>query len=366
MATIEATTQEQLEALLDAQPINVRWGAELLSDVDGSLIEDITDDVVQAGGEVEYHNDYAVMSTCKFSISEELDWDHAWVRIFQVRTGAGYYKRDDLGVYALTLPETVVETTPITWDVEGQGLISLLNHIVGDSYYVPAGTGYLAAVTAAVAAAGVTGVPIYIDSTGISKTLSAPLVWAEPDTTYLDIINGLLRSVGYTRGLFEGRSGYYTAVPFQAAKEKAPTATLDVDNPAGGRQRVTAKRTRTRSVRNRQNYWTFTRINATGTPTEGNGQYTVDHSNGGYKYKDWQQVDGETQADLVANGDDIVETSERKTETIDISVGPGAIYWANDTVDYRDQATGGSRKCRVNYWRCPLKGGDIEMQLEVI
>lgn len=362
-ALVVATTPEQIFALVTASNLTVGFGAELL-DANDVLIEDISDDLM--GGEIEHQNYADVHGTCSLILSRSLVWSTARVRPYQTLSGAGFTKTWPLGVYLLTTPETVLGSTPITYEVSGYDRLHLLQHPVGDTYVVTTGTAYLAAVRTAITASGATPTTVLLDGTAEAKVLPAPMVWvldpADP-TSYLRVINDLLAAVGY-RGLYADANGVYCSEPYQSPLVKPPTWTLDLSD-----QRtviVAEERTLKTDRFTETNWWRFIRKGMDAAPVEGTGLYTVDLSDSGTKIKSVQLINAADQTALEAIGDAIVQTARQVVQTLMLETGPLPLLGHFDVFIYRAPSDIGELRVQARSHRIPLEGGNVDLVLEVL
>lgn len=362
--TTEATTSEQIRALITASTLKTDFGAELL-DANDVVVEDISADL--AGGEIEHQNFADIHGTCTLQLSRTLDWETARVRPYQTLTGAGLTKTWPLGVYLPIRPETPLGETPITYGMTCHDKLQLLHKPVGDTYVVASGTGYLAAVRTAITDSGYTGLAPLLDGTSEATTLDAPMVWVlDPNdlSNWIRVANNSLASVGY-RGLYADRNGRYCSEPYQDPRVRPSIWTLDLSDP--GTQIVAEYRTLTTDTFDQTNWWTFWRTGMTTQPVEGNGRYTVDLSDGGTKVKSPVPLDVADQTALVARGDAIVQTARQVARTLTIETSPNpAIAGHFDVLYYRDPSAVGEFKTQVRSWRLPLNGDDMSLTLEVL
>ena len=359
-----ALTPAEIAALVTAGILEVGYGARLIGAY-GQPLEDITADLV--GGEIEHHNYADIHGTCRISLSRELAWLTDRVLVYQTLTSSDYTLTQNLSVYTLTTPEMQIGERPTTYDVLGYDKLQLFAKPVGDTYVVSAGTGYLEAVYAVFAAAGLGSAgTINIDSSAVDKTLSEPMVWgldpASP-TTYLTIVNDLLEQIGY-RGLWCDGTGAYRSEPYQSPAERAPSWTLDTSDQQTCI--VGESRSLTMDVAEPTNWWRFIRANHPTQPVEDDGLYTVDLSGEGAKYKRVVSIDAVDQTTLEALGDAIVQSDRQTARTITCATGPGLPLGHFDVLRFVDPEGQLNVKTVVQSWSIPLDGGDISLTLEVV
>jgi hypothetical protein len=363
MAT-EATTQEEIEDLLHAEHMKADFGAELL-DENHVLKEDISDDL--QGGYVDRNNYSTVHGKCQLKLSRPLTWGTDRVRPYVTCTGAGYWKRWNLGVYRVTAPDTKLGESPLTYDASGEDPLALLARPIGDGYYVASGAKYLEAIEQVISDSEAGGPPPLLDGTAEASTLSAPMVWLLEQSniaSWLGIVNDLAAAIGY-RGLWANRDGRYCSEPYQSPTVRTPTWMFDVTDEQ--RQMVVEDRTLSVDEGDETNYFVFVQVGTEDEPTSGDGLYIVDNSAGGTKYKRTWWLNTEGQAELEAEGDRIVEEMSQRKRTIKFPSSPAPVLWHFDVVDYHDLPAGGYLKGQVMNWKLPLDPeADMEVQMEVV
>lgn len=361
--TTEATTPEQIDALLHAEDLGRSFGSDLLDEND-VLVEDISGELL--GGYVERNNYATVHATCELEITRELTWQTARVRPRITLTGAGYWRTWNLGVYVLAQPETRLDRIPLTYKVKGQDKTMLLTRPIGDSYYLAAGSGYLDGVRGIIADAAVGGPGTLLDGTAEATDLSTAMCWLlyrDNPPTWLRAANDTLGAVNY-RGLYADRNGCLCSEPYQSPTLRSPTLTFDLTDEQ--RQMVKEDRQVHRDELDRTNYFVFVREGMTTQPTSGAGLYIVDESGSGTKYKRhwWEQV--ESQTELEDRGDAVVEQMTQRRHTIKFPCSPCPPLWHFDVVGYHDLQAGGYLKGQVMNWRLPLDLSDMTVQMEVL
>lgn len=359
---MRAYTPEEYR-LLTARNVTVGFGAELLDEND-QVLEDLSADL--AGGEVERSNYSTVHGTCTLELLRALDWTTARVRPWQTLRDAAGSARFNLGVYLLTTPEQPLGEDTTTYTVQGYDKLHLLQHIVGDTYVVAAGTGYLDAVRQAITDAGVTGLPPLFDGTAQDKTLPEPMVWVlDPSdlTTWIGVVNDLLSAIGY-RGLWVDHDGRFRSEPYQSPAIRPPEWVYDLADPRTNI--VGPERTLTVDEFEQLNWWRFIRDGLDTRPLEGTGQYTVDRRDGAPKRGKIERLTAADQESLVAQGDQIVDTDTRVTRKLEISTGPLPILGHFDVATFLDPELG-ALKVLSHSHTIPLDGGDdVSINLEIL
>ena len=349
-------------ALLTAANLTVDFGAELL-DANDMLIEDISADLI--GGTPSRKNYADVHGTCSIDLLRALDWPNARVRLYQTLTAGTLTKRYNMGTFLPTVPDHAVGETPPTFSVGGMDKLHLLQGFVGDTYVVPTGDGYLAAATAAITAAGVTGLAPLFDGAAQNKTLTEPMVWVlDPSdlTSWLRVINDLLAAIGY-RGLWVDGDGRFRSEPYQNPATRPSEYTFDLNDP--NTNIVGDPRTYSVDEFEALNWWRFIRDGMNVAPVEGAGQYTVDRSAGGVQRRKPVKVTAADQAALVSLGDRTVTEDTLVTRRLKITTGPMPVLGHFDVVTLIDPVLG-TLKCLVHSYSTPLNGDEVTYDLEVI
>lgn len=356
------TYEESL--LLTSRNVEVGYGADLL-DADDNVVDDLTDDLIS--GSVGRGNYNDIHGTCTIGLLRALDWPNARVRLWQSLSAGGSTVTFPVGVFLLTTPtENLGGEDPGTWEVDGYDKLYLLQHIVTDTYVVPATTGYLDAVRTALTVSGYTGLPPLLDGTAQAKVLDEDYVWvldADNPISWLRIINDLLAAIGYS-GLWVDETGRFRSAPYQRPVERASEWTFDL---ADDRTNiVTPERVVETDEFERLNWWRFIRDDLETRPVENNGQYTVDHTAGGTRYGKIERLTAADQESLVTQGNRIVDEDTRVVRRLEISTGPLPILGHFDVATYKDPDMPGPLKVLAHSWEMPLDGSDVSLTLEVI
>lgn len=363
-------TAAQIVSLLTAPNLTVESGLELV-DVNGNVLDDLSEQL--QSGQITRHNLANIHGTCTLTVAQQLVWGRDKVRPYMVLSVPGITARWNLGVYVLSTPDTVIGESLQTWSVTGSDLLYLLASPVGDSYSVASGANVLAAVRTAIGNA-VPGATVLLDGTADSRTLPQAMVWpltSSTISTWLDVVNGLLASVGY-RGVWADWDGNYTSQPYLDPAVRAPEFTFDADDI--GASIVGVNRTVTNDLWQSPNWWRFIAQNWAGTVAEGAGQYTVQNvSTGpasqqqiGRTVKKVVYVNTADQTSLQVQGDRTVAADKRVTELVTVQLGPMPAQWHQDIIEYVDAAAGGSLKAETRQWTLDLLGADGQTQFAVV
>jgi hypothetical protein len=367
---------DELTILLTADDVEIRYGLELLSELD-ELIGDISDALVEGSGSVE-HEGWAssgIFGSFHASLLGALDWPTARLRPYQEIQAGAYVRRWYYGIF---IPTTMPEIQSGEQDEDGSELITypieaadkalLLDQAqVGDSYTVPAGTAVLDGVRQAIIDSGVTGSPPLLAS-GSTAVLSSPMVFllnAQTPWTWLQVVNALLGSIAY-EPLSTSGSGAYTSRPLQDARTATVVWTFDTSD---RRTVIVRDDYKTRIDRwSTVNWWRFINKAArTTAAAEGDGYYTVDLSAGGTKRKNTLPVDAVGQAELEASGDATVAQTLQRAHARDIQTAPIPILGHLDVVRMGPEESGEFKRFQIAHWKQILDGSaDCEIQMEEI
>lgn len=361
-------TVEQVTASLTGPRLDPDFGVELLAP-DLTLIEDISADVAKAGAKVSRNNLADIHGTCNLSISRELAWGRDRIRPYMLLNGC----RWNQGVFVFTTPDAALGETPRTWQATGYDQLHLLQRNIGNSYAVPAGANVLAAVRAAITAAGVLA-PVLLDSAGAGKVLAKARVWpltSSESPSWLRVVNDLLASVGY-RGVWCDWDGAFRAGPYVLPSARPSEWLLVVGDPHAGI--VAEDRQVARDVWGVPNQMSFIRNGLDFTPTEGVGRYTVSNPSDGLSSIASVGVnpapavflDAVSQADLVTQGDRLFAAATRVGEVLSLKLSPMPALWHADICTYSDADLGPDRKVLVRSWELPLSGEDGSLVVETV
>jgi len=375
----DAYTTAQITALLEAGNLTVDFGADLLN-LNLGFVDDLSPDLV--GGSVGRDCYGTVHGFCTLQLSRVLRWGVDLVRPYMVLSSGLTVARWNLGVYVLTTPQRTVGETPETYDVQGYDRLMLLNRQVGADYRVAAGVTYRAAIVAAFAAAGLSGV--LIDGSAADSTLPAARSWllvgdsTNPDqtatpVTWLRVVNDLLNAINF-RAVWCDQDGQFRCSGYQDPKVRAPEYVFDADSQL---TILGEDRTLTEDVWSTPNRWVFRQTNRSSdapTPTEGDGIYTrVNDTDGptsitgrGLTWTAVVDYEAASHAKLVSLGDRRVASDRRVTTALKVWTGPfpGAGHF--DVFTYSDAAAGGTRKVQATGWRMPFDGGNVEWDWEAV
>lgn len=363
----DGLTAAQVRALLTAASVRVSAGLELL-DTSNALVADISDDL--QGGSVSWDNRDAVHGSCRLSLTRTLAWGRDRVRPYMTLADdvTGNSARFNLGVYVLTTPDERRGEDPITYEVTGYDLLSLLQTTgPADTYEVVAGTTYIQAARDVVTASGI-GAPLLIDGTLQDTAIPATMVWAltNPPASWLRILTELLGAINYTPPWID-ENGAIRSRPFVDPAQRPPEWTLDTSDAStdiAGEDRTIS--TETGDI---ANSWRFIRSNMDVQPTEGDGIYTPakNQSDGptsidalGREIPKVVWLDAADQATLVAQGDRIVTQDKASARTVRLTIDPLPVMGQDDVFLFID---GTAEKMAAASWTVNLDGSRGPLQL---
>ena len=129
----------QVYRLLTGPAVSVSAGLELLDETN-QLIEDITGDLGE-GGQIEWDNRTPIRGSCRLPLLRPLSWGRARVRPYMTLADGAVTARFNLGVFVLTTPDEQRGEDPITYQVTGYDLITLMQNGPADTYTVEPAAG---------------------------------------------------------------------------------------------------------------------------------------------------------------------------------------------------------------------------------
>lgn len=360
-------SEQEIRDLLTGPSVTFTPGLELL-DTSNQVTADITSDLAP-GGSVSWDNRDAVHASVRLSIQRELTWGRDRLRPFlTVSNDSGIEARFNLGVYVPTTPDTNRGEDPITYDVTGYDLLSLLQSTgPGDTWTVESGTTYFDALADVVTESGI-GAALLIDGTRQDTTLPATRVWAltASPPSWLRIMTDLLAEIGYVAPWMDW-DGAIRSQPYSPLADRSPEWTLDTSDASTN----LVARDRTILVETGQlaNWWRFIRQNMDTTPVEGDGIYTVENEavgptsqmELGRVVRRFEWLDAADQAALVAQGDKIVADDMAAVTTYRLRIDPLPVMWHSDVFQFID--AGQSVKVPAASWEISLDGDGGSLQL---
>ena len=352
---------DDLRRVLVSPTLVTDFGVNLLDD-DDRPVQDISADVLSLSVSRDLHAD--IHGSCDITLTRDLRWGLDRVRPWfaVARSESGPWHRWNLGVYLLTSPEEAAGEEPRTRAVNGVDKLWLLDRPVGDTYVIPKGTSYLDAIRQVLTDAGASG-GLLLDGDRQATTLADDAVWilTDAERTWLRVINDLLAMIGY-RGLWVDEDGRFRSAPYQPPSEVGSVWTFDtmdvLEGIAGEDRKLSA------DVYDQPSYWRFVR-KMDGTPTEGDGIYTVDRSAGvQYPRRKVAFLDAADQAALIAQGNAIVAEDTANTRLLSFDSSPLPLTHA-DVVTVNDPGLSVWVRAQVRKWTL-TDDGSLSLEMEVL
>lgn len=354
-------TDAQIEALIKSDAsITIGFGMELL-DRDLNVLGDVSDSLRECS--TGRDNTASIHGSCTFDISTQLPWGRAIVRPYHTIDNGTIKARFNQGAYFTSTPATKTDRMPRTYSVQGYDILSALNTLVGDSYAIGVGDNYLTAVENILLANGYT--QYSIDPIRASTTAPTAKGWPlDEQTTWLMIVNELLKAVGY-RPIYSDWTGrliceslvdipsmpaewYYTRGQYEG--QLYPESDIVHDYFAT------------------PNRWVGINGNTsiTTSPSEGNGVYTyVNQNQGETSINDRQQtitkvmtIDAADQAALMAAVMAQVATDKIVGTTMEARTSTNPLHWHQDVVSVETLELGIIRMQQVR-WSLNLRTGEM-------
>lgn len=359
-------TADQVRTLLTAPEVTYAAGLELLNN-SNTVLEDISDDLATAPV-VSWDNRNAVHGRVRLAIQRELVWGRDRLRPYMLVTSGDTIARFNAGVYVPTTPDTQLGEDPVTYEVTGYDLLSLLQSTgPGDTWVTPSGDTYFQAIRDILDASGL-GAVLLLDGTAQDTTLPATRVWAlaTQPSSWLRMITDLLNEIGYTRP-WADENGAIRARPFVDTPERPAEWVLNTGDP--NTNLVGENRTLSVEAGDIPNWWRFVRTNMDTTPTEGDGIHTIENlTDGPTSQTELGRVitkveflEAADQAALVAQATKIVAEDKAAVRTITLEVDPLPIMGFDDVFQYLD--AGHNTKAAAASWELHLDGSPGTLQL---
>jgi hypothetical protein len=361
-------TAAQVEALIKTDAsIKIGFGMELLDrslnvlgDVTGSLRECATT----------RDNTATIHGGCSFDIATQLPWGRAIVRPYITIRNSTISATFNQGAYFTSTPNTKTDRLPRTYSVQGFDILNALNTLVGDSFAIGIGDNYLTVVESILTSQGFT--EYTIDPARATTVAPAAKGWPlDETTTWLMIVNDLLKAVGY-RPIYSDWHGrlicealpdttalspewYYTRGLYDG--QLMPESDIGHD------------------FFNTPNRWVAINgnTNTVTSPTEGNGVFTyVNENQGETSVNERQQtitkvmnVDAADQSALVAAVMAEVAKDKNVGTTIDARTSANPLHWHQDIVSVETLELGIVTMQQVR-WSLNLRTGEMDHSWAVL
>lgn len=343
----------------------------------------------QVTGQVAFDSTLDIPESCAFDLQGiVLQWGSALVSLsYLVRSpyyAGGVWQEFPIGVYVCTSPQADLQDTTVA-QVTGSGKNYLLGSAVSQSFSFQTGFSFTSAVRDVLRAAGVLGSTATLASLvnynadwGVKTvtTTQGILNYAPSDNwTYLGIVNDLLKMSGQ-QPLYTDPLGQWTIdanyspstqsslIDLIGAAYTGAPANWQYDS-----QVSDDTRTYTADVTGVVNQWIFIQSGLTFQPTGtdgSNGRYVVnntttppsDQNTVGRVITEVDYLDATGQADLVSQGNSIVQTALAGAEVFDIDTMPNPGFWYYPVFRYFDGRLPRTsiRKLQDQRWTLPLDG----------
>jgi hypothetical protein len=366
------TQAEVIAAIRDNPYVHSSAGLELV-DLDLNVLADISDRLET--GEVQRNSYATTHETCGLAIVGELDWGQALLRpYYNLHLLDGRVMRFNLGAYFTIQPEHTAEQMPRVYDVEGVGILDMLDDPVGDSYAVPAGVSYITAAEDVLRTVGYRKFNIEQLYTS-QKVLAAPRTWTvDENPTWLGIVNDLLGAVGY-QGIYQDPDGVLVSWPYVTPSTRRSEWTYDTGTYTA---MILGKRAMRQDLYKAPNRWVFVRDsdNDDGPRTEGNGRYTyvnqsdgptsVDARGGRVITKGPIGIEAADQEALVQAAQVTIDADKRPNITVPITTTANPLHWHFDRLTMNDPDLGPIAEVLSTEWRLPLDGGNMAHSWSVL
>jgi len=362
------TVDEVVALIRDTSAVVVSSGCELLTGMDLLVAEDISDDL--EGGSVTRASYATLHGSASLTVTRELPWGSALVRPYLTLTDGVDTARFNLGAYFTNTPERDLTEFPISYAVECQDILAVLDDPVGDAYAVAKSQSYLTAVESILLSRGV--VKYSIDQDAASVLLPTDRTWMfDESTTWLTIVNDLLGAVGYA-GVWSDWDGFIRCTNYVSPRLRATEWTYDTELLTS----MLGSRTTHRDFFSAPNRWVFYRTNILdgAAPVEGNGMYTyVNLYDGdtsveqrGREITRVVGIDAADQASLEASAQRTIDADAAIPTKIRANTFPNPLHWHFDVIRVEDTWMGPPAKVLSSQWTLPLDGSEMSHEWTVV
>lgn len=362
-------TDAQITGLIrDDTSITVGRGMELLTR-GLSVLDDLTDSL--RDGNVQRDSLATLHGSCSFNISRQLSWGNAIVRPYVTISDGIDKARFNLGAYFTSTPQTQMDSNIPTFAVTGYDILHALNNLVGDSFAIQIGESYLAKVEDILVSQGYT--QYVIEPTRWGTTAPSPKAWPmDEQTTWLAIVNDLLKAVGYAP-IYSDWDGRVVCQQNLSPYERTPEWDYDRGEYTG---QLFPGGSITHDYFATPNRWVGIQGNVTDAATvitEGSGKYTYINQNDGETSVTQRgltvtKVMTLTVADQAALESAVlaqVAIDRVVGSTIDISTSVNPLHWHNDIVSVETRELG-TVKAHVTRWSMDIVTGVMQHSWAVL
>lgn len=315
------------------------------------------------------------------TLGQGLYWGNPRTRVrpYLVLSAPGYVAAKFYqGVYILATPNATMENDQPIYTVTCYDQTSIFDIPVTQSLSYVAGTSVFYIINQIITdpkfQIGYESYNFYnIDQSRANATIPYAMSWAlNSGSTYLDVLNTMLVSVGYNN-LWCDCYGTFQMTPWVSPLELGSQWTFDTTNkyqnildPAGTWQP---------DIWQTPNSWIFVENGLTDTPVIGTGLYTItNQSNGpcsidkqlGRVILSYHEVDAASNPDLITQADKIVLQESMTLETFNVPTSPlpiagyqDCITLITDNIESNPLTGTNTRVCYVSSWSLPLDGNDM-------
>lgn len=411
--------------LLSSPAIMFVAGVELLNP-DLTVAQDLSDYLETENADIEWQagDGNSVHRDCSITLTTELSWGTALLRIYRVHTDliSGISARCNRGVFCPQTPAVVLDTIvrdatgtdAYEWPVTGQDRTSLLDTEPGFTVFYPPGTRYTDAMASAATSAGVPAGTYLVDGSRTDTIPDPGLVWAlvpstsgsdssgpdsgliptDPDlattdtagngdtVTWRQIINELSAPIAY-RNVYADDNGYLRSEPYIAPAARAPRRfAIEV---ADEYAPVSPGRALTHDLWRSANKWTAIWTNMPddesgnaqiATPDNGGIVTVTNDANGPASYTGrgnrWVprtlQLTAATPDDVIVQAEAIAAFDQRDVSTMTVNLSPfpaghfDVLSWIDSLVAQR----GLSPRVQLQSWVEPLDSGDMQLTVQFV
>lgn len=353
-------TYNEVINLIVSPSIELSAGLEIVDPITLVATSDVSDKLI--GGNTRRDHYATLHGSCILYLTEQFNFTgdlfRPYVTIKDMETGVS--ARFNQGAYYLTNPSTPIHGGAVSAD--GFDVLLALHDPVGDSFHLHAGDNYVTSVQDILASRGMVAT---IEPT--AKTLSETRLWLMDDNvTWLDICNELLVAAGY-RALWSDEHGALHSdlymPPIDRSTEWTYIATTNSTI-------VAVERFLTSDTFQAPNRWVFVRDNPSGGSTSiGAGVYEYENvssgptssSSVGRVITKVVRLEAASQADLVKQGEAVIERDSDPDAILDLRTGPNPLHWHADVLRYVDNDNLSiPRKYSARSWSLELTTGKME------
>lgn len=372
-------TVAQVQYLIEnTSSFDTDMGLEVLADDLTLTIEEDISDVVTAIT-VNRQNYANMHGSATFQIARPLNWGRSIVRPYMTFTGPTSSTattlttmRFYLGAYFADSPEEDLSESPVTYDVTGYDILSILDDPVGDAYSIDVGENYLVRIEEILVARGVS--QYVIDQDAYDRVVTSAVVYTiDQNITWLGIVNDLLAAIGY-QGIWSDWNGALHAHTYNTPSMRSPEWFFgsDISNTL-----LTQRRKKQHDYYDAPNRWVFYWTNNTEgpQPVDGAGRWeyvnntigeTSVEARGGRIITKTLGLDAADQAALVSAGQQVIDADMQIPTRIPMETAPFPLAWHFDRYVISDDTLGSALDILSSSWTLNLDGSDMQHEWQLI